>query len=200
MRIRKEIYNNKIIVDNEKVSLETDVKYKAIDIVFENQIGIERLLPVDYLIMKKNVQPSSCRVLIIKVNNNEEILSDLFKYKGKPSIVSCTIYDSSTKKHRCSIENINVTTWGNIRTEDDWWGTESSYYNDITKNDRNDYYDYYKFRKDTDRITGKKTVVKSKDKRIFNIKHKDKNINILGNLNSTNQGLRNKETKSVFFT
>ena len=78
MSIRKEIYNNKIIIDSEKISLKTDIKYKAIDIVFKESIGIERLLPTDYLIMKKNVPPSSCRVVIVKVNNNEEIFTQQF--------------------------------------------------------------------------------------------------------------------------
>ena len=132
--------NNKIIVDIEKVSIESDIEYKALDIVFSDYIGIESLLPSDYLIKKSNSKSLYSRIIILKVNNREEILSDLFKYRGRAIIMSCTMYDLNNA-YSVKVQNLKSQMWSNIGTDDlavnnSWWSTETSNYNTIEKNDR----------------------------------------------------------------
>ena len=194
--------NNKIIVDIEKVSIESDIEYKALDIVFSDYIGIESLLPSDYLIKKSNSKSLYSRIIILKVNNREEILSELFKYRGRAIIMSCTMYDLNNA-YSVKVQNLKSQMWSNIGTDElavnnSWWSTETSNYNTIEKNDRNDYHNYYRTKKDIDALTNKPVYKKIKEQKTYNIKYEDRNIHILGNLNSKAKTLINKKTKEIY--
>ena len=109
------------------------------------------------------------------------------------------------KKNRktVKVQNLKSQMWSNIGTDDlavnnSWWSTETSNYNTIEKNDRNDYHNYYRTKKDIDALTNKPVYKKLKEQKTYNIKYEDRNIHILGNLNSKAKTLINKKTKEIY--
>ena len=85
-------YNNRIIINDEKVSIETIENWSAIDIRFKYKVSIESLIPNDYLIKKSPDSHLKSRIIIVKFNNRNDNLKDLFKYKGDTRMLYFYLY------------------------------------------------------------------------------------------------------------
>ena len=80
--------NSKLIISDNKVQINTDIVYSAIELFYNGDIRIKSLLPNDYL-----VKSGKNKILIIRVNTDNAILSDLFLYDGLSKIYGGWIFN-----------------------------------------------------------------------------------------------------------
>ena len=205
----KNINQNKIIINNEKVLIETQENWSALDIRFKYKVSIESLLPNDYLIRKSPDSTIKSRVVIVKFNDRNENLSDLFKYKGDSRMLYCYLFVKGKKKIKLNIENyVGYLNWNSIgngrsvtgeKINNTWWSSETLNFNRMISTTRNDEFEDYHYFVDYDRENKKPLLKKTTTQRTKHRKktvhhRKDINIDILGTLNTSGGKLMFKET------
>ena len=182
---RLNILNNTLVIKENNVELVTDFNYRIIDIRFSKNLSIESKLPSDYLFRK-----TTNRLLIIKVNNRDEIIKELFNYFGECRINQIILYDDNKNSEILYIDNSVEVSWDNLISRYDIDGNETvqawenltTNYEDLIFTGRNDYKYVktpYKEFNETTKINETKYEIK-KTKPSLN--KKDKKINVLGNL------------------
>tara|TARA_R100001443_G_scaffold116266_1_gene136229 strand:+ start:2594 stop:3304 length:711 start_codon:yes stop_codon:yes gene_type:complete len=172
---------NTLNIDKHNVSLQTELHYKAIEIIFQGKLSIKSLLPNDYL-LKKGVG----KLIILKFNQNEELFKDLFSYTGACIIIEATLIDSELNKHKLSINTNYLTTWNRMTTTLKQDGTQlvktweglSDNYEKLNGSIRNDGYEKTIY---IDDGTKTNTKIQQKIMTYPNTYKKDRNIKILGN-------------------
>ena len=141
--------NSKLIISDNKVQINTDIVYSAIELFYNGDIRIKSLLPNDYL-----VKSGKNKILIIRVNTDNAILSDLFLYDGLSKIYGGYIYNKKSEKYKLTTEIVNDTSWSNLEKKDDL--SEKYDWDNLTS-------DYEEMKGHREKKQGKRLVYKSID-------------------------------------
>ena len=86
---------NDININEELVTIDTEIPYKAIELLYYGELYIENIMTNDYIVQKGNG-----KILILRFNTNKEIVTDLFKYDGFCSIYEGFLIDQDKLKHQ----------------------------------------------------------------------------------------------------
>ena len=92
---------NNLNINEELVSIKTDIIYKAIEINYYGELYITNLMPDNYIVQKNNG-----KILIFRFNRNDEIIEDLFLYNGTCKIYNAYLLDSENKKHILNVKRL----------------------------------------------------------------------------------------------
>ena len=156
---------NKLIINQRLVELETDIEYKAVELHYNGKLYIENLLPQDYIVQKGN-----SKIIIVKFNKREEILSQLFNYNGYCNISFGFLVDKDLQKHNLTIESPSVITWNTLKTN---WEDITTKWEDLGNSKSNNYVNSVKFKSVTDPDTGVVTNTKETSRRLSKLSNKD---------------------------
>ena len=90
-------------VGEEIVSIQTSEEWKGLQIQFKGKVEINSVLPQDYI-----VESGVNKIIIAKFNERDEVLSDLFKYKGELNILSCIMVSDNLKSTNIHIDRSSL--------------------------------------------------------------------------------------------
>ena len=129
---------DKIIINKKLVEIDTNVAYKAIQLHYYGETFIENLMPEDYVVMKKNG-----KIIILKLNMRDEIISELFNYIGVCKLRSAYLVDENNIKQNLRIVYKSVKTWDLLNQTIDGstkhqWDKLTDDYEKIINTNRND--------------------------------------------------------------
>ena len=129
---------DKIIIGKHLVEIETDIKYKAIQISYYGQTFIENIMPDDYIVMKDNG-----KIIIIRFNRNNKIIKKLFNYDGVCKLYDAFLVDENNEKQYLKIEHRSVKTWDLLNQTKDGsskhqWDQLTDDYEKMLNTNRND--------------------------------------------------------------
>ena len=189
---------NTLNINKHNVSLQTELHYKAIEIIFQGKLSIKSLLPNDYL-LKKGVG----KLIILKFNQNKELFKDLFSYTGACIIIEATLIDPELNKHKLAINTNYLTTWNRMTTTLKQDGTQlvktweglSDNYEKLNGSIRNDGYETTIY---IDDGTKTNTKIQQKIMTYPNTYKKDRNIRILGNQYTDGAKYKEKGKKTPY--
>ena len=103
-------------VGEEIVSIQTSEEWKGLQIQFKGKVEINSVLPQDYI-----VESGVNKIIIAKFNERDEVLSDLFKYKGELNILSCIMVSDNLKSTNIHIDRSSLqlcnTLYGSVNRE-----------------------------------------------------------------------------------
>ena len=100
-------------IGKEIVSLDTDLTFKVIEISYVGTIKIKSLLPDNYMVANGNN-----KIIIVKTIKDNNIISDLFSYKGMAMITRCKLATDDLKLYNLYINKSNLELWNTlIKTE-----------------------------------------------------------------------------------
>tara|TARA_R100001530_G_C4267669_1_gene142256 strand:- start:193 stop:726 length:534 start_codon:yes stop_codon:yes gene_type:complete len=91
------------------VSIQASEIWKGLQIEFQGKVEINSLLPDDYI-----VESGVNKIIIVKFNKRDEVLSDLFKYKGKLNILSCIMVSGDLKQTTVHIDKSSMQLWNTL--------------------------------------------------------------------------------------
>ena len=94
-----------ILIEENKVSLITDVDYAAIKLDYDGHLAIVNKLPVDYMIKKNNN-----RILIFNISSEIKAV-ELFEYRGHCKIHEGTMFDRNNGKYPLHIIKEGIQLW-----------------------------------------------------------------------------------------
>ena len=160
---------NKININEQLVAIDTEIPYKAIELLYYGELYIDNVMPNDYIVQKGNG-----RIIIIRFNTNEDIVTDLFKYDGSCSIYEGYLLDQDKTKHQLNIKKKSLVNFNTMHGQK--WEYLTNNFNDIKNNLSNDKVDTLNIRNETDTNTGKNTQVKEIVKKAKQVSKKDKNL------------------------
>ena len=186
---------NKIIINNKNVEIKTDIVYKAIELSYDGELYIENLLPSDYIVQKGNK-----KIIIIRFNKSEDILTELFNYDGYCNIYYGYLIDQNNLEIPLIIEKPAILTWDKMGIKKDSTDTETKVdwqyittdYDKMVNRGRNDYIKSFKFGRKIDKEARTKTESKELSRELSNKGKKDINLTTLESL-----GVNTKEIKKA---
>ena len=115
---RKKTYNGNLNIGQKTIRIDTSINYQGIEIEYVGTINIISLLPSNYIVKSGNN-----KIIIIKLTKDEDILSDLFTYRGMAMITKCMLVTEDLKTHNLYVNKSNLefynrldTTWENLST------------------------------------------------------------------------------------
>ena len=155
---------NKLIINQRLVELETDIEYQAIELHYIGKLFIENLLPQDYIVRKNN-----SKIIVVKFNKREELLTELFNYNGYCNITYGYLVDKDLQKHNLDIDKPSVDTWNISKSV---WDEDSSKWEDGL-DASNNYVSAVKFKSITDPDTNVVTNTKETSRRLSKLSNKD---------------------------
>ena len=91
------------------VSIQTSEMWRGLQIQFKGKVEINSLLPDDYI-----VESGVSKIIIAKFNKRDEVLSDLFKYKGELNILSCIMVSDNLKSTNIHIDRSSLQLWNTL--------------------------------------------------------------------------------------
>ena len=105
---RTKKYTGNLNIGKNVVSLDTDIVYQAIQIEYIGTINIISLLPNNYILQK-----GANRIIIVKMEKSDTIISDLFEYRGMAMITHCMLVGPDLNKHKS-----NLQLWNTLQAPD----------------------------------------------------------------------------------
>ena len=160
---------NEININEQLVTIDTEIPYKAIELLYYGELYIDNVMPNDYIVQKGNG-----KIIIIRFNTNVEIVTDLFKYDGSCGVYEGYLLDQDKTKHQLSIKRKSSANFNTMYGQK--WEYISSDYNTIKNDISNDKIDSLKIRNEIDTTTGKKTQIKEIVRTTKQLSKKDKNL------------------------
>ena len=110
---REKKYTGNLNIGKNVVSLDTDIVYQAIQIEYIGTINIISLLPNNYILQK-----GANKIIVVKMERSDTIISDLFEYRGMAMITHCMLVDSDLNKHNLYINKSNLQLWNTLTRVD----------------------------------------------------------------------------------
>ena len=110
---REKKYTGNLNIGKKVVSLDTDIVYQAIQIEYVGTIKPLSLLPNNYILQK-----GANKIIIVKMEKSDTIISDLFEYRGMAMITHCLLVDSYLNKHNLYINKSNLQLWNTLQAPD----------------------------------------------------------------------------------
>ena len=174
---------NKLIIEGKKVSIETDIIFKAIEIGCRGELYINSLLPTDFLVSK-----GFNKLIILRFNKGVDVYKDLFEFESSCSIAYAKIVDADLIDHNLLIDKIANVTWDAMGTKIDINGNETRQTWDslttnwnLLKSPNKSNVERFSVIKDYDAETNTTTKTKTSITEKFTLHKKDRNIGVLGN-------------------
>ena len=122
---KEKTYNGNLNIGEKIVSIETDIVYQGLEIDFVGTMNITSLLPDTY-IAKAGVN----KIIVLKMESNDIILTDLFTYRGMAMITRCKLIDANLNSYNLYINKPSLMVWNALRktvstgltagTQQDW--------------------------------------------------------------------------------
>tara|TARA_R110002096_G_scaffold116756_2_gene253000 strand:+ start:132 stop:695 length:564 start_codon:yes stop_codon:yes gene_type:complete len=156
---------NKLIINQRLVELETDIEYKAIELHYNGKLYIENLLPQDYIVSKNN-----SKIIIVKFNKREEILTELFNYNGYCKIIRGFLVDKDLQKHNLTIETPTNITWHSLKSN---WEKITTNWESMGTSISNKYSNNFKITSKTDPDTNVVTTTRETFQTSSNLEYRD---------------------------
>ena len=160
---------NEININEQLVTIDTEIPYKAIELLYYGELYIDNVMPNDYIVQKGNG-----KIIIIRFNTNVEIVTDLFKYDGSCGVYEGYLLDQDKTKHQLSIKRKSSSNFNTMYGQK--WEYISNDYNTIKNDISNDRIDSLKIRNEIDTTTGKSTQIKEIVRTNKQLSKKDKNL------------------------
>ena len=110
---REKKHKGNLNIGKNVVSLDTDIVYQAIQIEYVGTINTISLLPNNYILQK-----GAIKIIIVKMEKSDTIISDLFEYRGMAMITHCMLVDSDLNKHNLYINKSNLQLWNTLQAPD----------------------------------------------------------------------------------
>tara|TARA_R110002020_G_scaffold10775_2_gene40895 strand:- start:902 stop:1372 length:471 start_codon:yes stop_codon:yes gene_type:complete len=129
MYIKKK-YDGNLNVGKKIVSLDSDVNYQGIQIDYVGSINITSLLPDNYIVSSGNN-----KIIILKLNQSNDILKDLFSYNGLAMITKCMLVTDTLTSHNLNVNKSNLEKYMRL---DGVWETYTRNWEDISFDGNND--------------------------------------------------------------
>tara|TARA_R110002153_G_scaffold52621_1_gene147429 strand:+ start:172 stop:735 length:564 start_codon:yes stop_codon:yes gene_type:complete len=156
---------NKLIINQKLVELKTDIEYKAIELHYNGKLYIENLLPQDYIVSKNN-----SKIIIVKFNKREEILTELFNYNGYCNITYGYLVDKDLQKHNLNIDKLKSETWNTLTSN---WVKNVTNWEDMETSISNRYSNNFKVTSKTDPDTNVVTTTRETFQTSSNLEYRD---------------------------
>ena len=137
---RKKTYNGNLNIGQKTIRIDTNINYQGIEIEYVGTINITSLLPSSYIVKSGNN-----KVIIIKLIKNDDILSDLFTYKGVAMITKGMIVTQDLETHNIYINKSNLELYNRL---DGDYDNISKNWNDLSFDGNNNKKSYI-YRKST---------------------------------------------------
>jgi hypothetical protein len=137
---RKKTYNGNLNIGQKTIRIDTNINYQGIEIEYVGTVNITSLLPSSYIVKSGNN-----KVIIIKLIKNDDILSDLFTYKGVAMITKCMIVTQDLETHNIYINKSNLELYNRL---DGDYDNISKNWNDLSFDGNNNKKSYI-YRKST---------------------------------------------------
>ena len=137
---RKKTYNGNLNIGQKTIRIDTNINYQGIEIEYVGTINIMSLLPSNYIVKSGNN-----KVIIIKLIKNDDILSDLFTYRGMAMITKCMIVTQDLETHNIYINKSNLELYNRL---DGDYDNISKNWNDLSFDGNNNKKSYI-YRKST---------------------------------------------------
>ena len=158
---REKKYTGNLNIGKKNVSIDTDINYQAIEIEYIGTINISSLLPNNYIVNNGNN-----KIIIVKMVKDDNILNDLFSYRGMAIITHCMIVDANLNKYNLYVNKSNLELWNTLIGEKSSadWDYLTNHWEDISfdcnNNKRNYLYKKTTFDKETNTYTTTKEIRK----------------------------------------
>ena len=111
--LKEKTYIGNLNIGKKTISVETDINYQGIEIDYVGTINITSLLPDNYMVANGNN-----KIIIVKTIKDNNIISDLFSYKGMAMITRCKLATDDLKLYNLYINKSNLELWNTlIKTE-----------------------------------------------------------------------------------
>lgn len=137
---RKKTYKGNLNIGQKTIRIDTNINYQGIEIEYVGTVNITSLLPSSYIVKSGNN-----KVIIIKLIKNDDILSDLFTYKGVAMITKCMIVTQDLETHNIYINKSNLELYNRL---DGDYDNISKNWNDLSFDGNNNKKSYI-YRKST---------------------------------------------------
>ena len=118
-----DIYKGNLNIGKEKVSIDTDINYQAIQMEYVGTINIKSLLPNNYIVSSGNN-----KIIIAKLTKDDNNFLDLFTYKGLAIISNCMLVTKDLQKHNLYINKSNIETYDML---DGLWDNQTRNFEDL---------------------------------------------------------------------
>ena len=148
----KKTYNGNLNISKNSVSIETDYIYQGIEIDYIGVLNIESTLPSDYIVRKGNN-----KILIIKLQNNNRNIIDLFTYTGKAIISKCVLVTKELESYNLYINNTALELYDALEGN---WEDYTRSWQDISFDGNNKKYNYQYRKANYDKDTKTYTTTK----------------------------------------
>ena len=122
---KEKTYNGNLNIGEKIVSIETDIVYQGLEIDFVGTMNITSLLPDTYI-----AQAGINKIIVLKMESNDIILTDLFSYRGMAMITRCKLIDANLNSYNLYINKPSLMVWNALRktvstgltagTQQDW--------------------------------------------------------------------------------
>ena len=161
---REKKYTGNLNIGKKNVSIDTDINYQAIEIEYIGTINISSLLPNNYIVNNGNN-----KIIIVKMVKDDNILNDLFSYRGMAIITKCKIVTEDLNTHNLYVNKSNLELWNTLESLDSSasnvdWDYLTNHWEDISfdgnNNKRNYLYKKTTFDKETNTYTTTKEIRK----------------------------------------
>tara|TARA_B100001769_G_C22001455_1_gene538177 strand:- start:537 stop:1007 length:471 start_codon:yes stop_codon:yes gene_type:complete len=106
---RKKTYNGNLNIGQKTIRIDTNMNYQGIEIEYVGTINITSLLPSNYIVKSGNN-----KIIIIKLTKDQDILSDLFTYKGVAMITRCMLVKEDLETHNIYINKSNLELYNRL--------------------------------------------------------------------------------------
>ena len=116
-------YKGNLNIGKEKVSIDTDINYQAIQMEYVGTINIKSLLPNNYIVSSGNN-----KIIIAKLTKDDNNFLDLFTYKGLAIISNCILVTEDLQKHNLYINKSNIETYDML---DGLWDNQTRNFEDL---------------------------------------------------------------------
>ena len=109
---RDKTYNGNLNIGTNNVSLDTDLPFKMIVIKYFGVMRIASLMSDSYTIKNNTL---SKEIVISNINESDNIINDLFKYKGRAGIYKCILHTYNNIKYNIYVNKSNLEVWNSLR-------------------------------------------------------------------------------------
>jgi len=103
---REKKYTGNLNVGEKVISVDTDIIYQGIEIKYAGTINVSSLLPNNYILQK-----GANKIIIVKMERSNTIISDLFEYRGMAIITHCMLVEPNLNKHNLYINKHSLQLW-----------------------------------------------------------------------------------------
>ena len=107
---REKKYIGNLNVGEKIISVDTNIIYQGIEIKYAGTINVSSLLPNNYILQK-----GANKIIIVKMERSNTIISDLFEYRGMAIITHCMLVDSDLNKYNLYINKHSLQIWDNLK-------------------------------------------------------------------------------------